>query len=244
MQSDYAGVNYGLKELSDLRLAFEKIVSNISMNFECVLPAIVQNYDRQNNLVYVQGAISHTKVTGEVVDRVLLKLPCFNPCGGGVGINFPLTEGDTGWIVASDRDTTLFMKELKKSQANTSLFHKFEFGVFIPDKIKGFQIDSSDEGALVIQTLTGDTKISIKSGVINILSSNKVDVNCTNANINATNVNLTADNTTLTTETVFNGNITVNGAITTTGDVLAGTVSLKSHVHIGNVGVNTSPPVQ
>ena len=80
--------------------------------------------------------------------------------------------------------------------------------------------------------------------VIKILSNDKVNVNCVNANINATNITLSADSTTLTTNTTFNGNITVNGAITTTGDVVAGSVSLKSHVHIGNAGTNTSPPVQ
>jgi hypothetical protein len=236
MQGQNTFANYTNEETQDPVLAWRKLMSNFSMDFECVLPAIVQKYDRKNNLVYLQGAINHTTINGDIIERVLIKVPCFNPCGSGVGINFPLSKGDTGWIVASDRDTSLFMQELKKSPANTSIFHKFEFGFFLPDKIKGFNINSADEGALVIQTLDGTTKVSVKGGQITITSSE-------NVNINAVNVNLSASNTTLTTETVFNGNITVNGSITSTGDMQAGGISLINHTHTGNLGAPTSPPI-
>lgn len=244
MQGENIDVNYSFDELVNPLLAWKKIFNNFSMEFENMLPAIVQNYDRVNNIVSIQCAISHTTVKGEVVDRVLIKVPCFNPCGSGVGINFPLQKGDTGWVIACDRDTSLFMKELKKSQANTAIFHKYHFGFFIPDKIKGFQINEADEGALVIQTLDGTTKISIKGGQITLTSANNINLNAVNVDLNATNVNLVSDATTLTTATTFNGNITVNGAITTTSDVVANGISLIQHKHTGNAGQPTSPPIQ
>jgi hypothetical protein len=245
MQGDEIVVNYTAEQINDPILVWKKIFNNFSMQFECMLPAIVQKYDRQKNIVSIQCAISHTTVTGEVIDRVLMQVPCFNPAGSSVGINFPLQKGDTGWVIACDRDTSLFMKELKKSQANTSIFHKFHFGFFIPDKIKGFQIGSEDEGALVIQTLDGTSKISIKGGQITVTSTNNVNVNAVNVDLQATNVNLTASNTVCTTNATFNGNITVNGTITSTTDFIVGDVSLMTHAHTSSVaGSPTSPPIQ
>lgn len=39
------------------------------------------------------------------------------------------------------------------------------------------------------------------------------------------------------------GDVSLNGAMTTTGDVVSGAISLQNHTHTGNLGAPTSPPL-
>lgn len=233
---------YSQDELNNDYLAFLKIMRNHDLNFECCIPVTVIEYNRANNIVTAQGAINHISFANESIPRVPFKVPCFNPCGNGIGINFPIKAGDTGWVIGADVDTELFMQSLKTADPNTGRLHCFAFGFFIPDKIKGFQIAEEDADALVIQTLDGKTKITLKNGNVTVLSADTVNVQCTNANVNASQLNLTAEST-VTGNITVTGNLTVNGTITATTDTLVGSVSLKSHIHkLGDVP--TTSPVQ
>lgn len=235
--------NYSAEDLNNPILAIMQFVRNHDLDFECMLPAVVLDYDRATNIVTIQGAVNRIDTDGNSIPRVAMKVPCFNPCGNGIGINFPIKQGDTGWVIASDRDTSLFLKTLKSENPNTGKIHAFDFGFFIPDKIKGFQVAEDDAEALVIQTLDGTTKISIKDGQISVLSANNINIQCSGKIVaNAPEIEITAEtlhNGNLT----FNGNLTVSGTITSNTDVVTGSVSLKSHIHkLGDVPTTT--PVQ
>lgn len=160
--------NFNSATLDDLPGIWRDLLRSYGLDLECILPAVVLNYDRKNNIVTVQGAVNRINTTGESVPRTEMEVPCFNPTGGMIGINFPLKPGDTGWVVASDRDSTFFKQQLSVADPNTDLLHKYSFGFFLPDKISGFQIQPEDEGALVIQTVDGATRISIKDERVKI----------------------------------------------------------------------------
>lgn len=53
-----------------------------------------------------------------------------------------------------------------------------------------------------------------------------------------------ASSATITAPTIaLNGNVTVSGTVTAAGDVVGAGISLQTHVHTGNAGAPTSPPI-
>ena len=203
-----------------------EVLKNFSLSLENCLPAVVVSHDRAKNTVIVQPAINTILTSGNAQARDKIEIPVHIFGGGGVIISTPLKEGDTGWIIACDRDIALFKQSLSVSNPNTYMTHKFSFGFFIPDKIKGFTVQNNDEDSFLIQTLDGATRIAISEGNIRIVSSEKVEVEC---------VNLTAivDNVIINGNTQINGDLTVTGTITGQIDVIAGTISGKLHTHSG-----------
>ena len=218
--------NYNPSNLSSMNGVISEVLKNFALTLENCLPAVVVAYDRANNTVEVQPAINTILTDGTAQARDTIKLPVHMFGGGGLVISAPLKAGDTGWIIASDRDTSLFKQSLSVSNPNTYRAHKLSFGFFVPDKVKGASIDASDSDAMVIQTLDGKTKIALQAGKVAIQSSADVSVKASNLTIEASNVSIKG-------QTAITGNLTVNGTITATVDVLAGGISGKSHVHSG-----------
>lgn len=140
---------------------FDNIMRNFGMGFEVCIPAVVVSYDRAKNLVTCQPAINRIDTEGKSEPRMEIEVPCWNPCGNGLGINFPLQPGETGHVIACDRDSTFFKQYLKPMNPQTGDIHKYCHGFFLPDKVHDFVIKPEDENALVIESLSGDTRISI-----------------------------------------------------------------------------------
>ena len=182
--------NYNPANLDTLTGTFAEVLKNFSINLENCIPAIVKSYDRTKNVAVVKPAINMISTSGEIIERSEIEIEVLSLCGGGVVLSFPLNEGDTGWIVSCDRDTTLFKQSMSLSIPNTYRRHKYAFGFFIPDKIKNTNISSEDVDSFVIQTIDGQTKITVGSSGVKIKSSSNVDVEAVNVNITSTNVSL------------------------------------------------------
>ena len=219
------------EEIKAIPLIWQNLLRQFAMDIETAIPAVVLSYDRADNIVTCRPAINRVTVENESVERSEVVVPCLNLAGNGIGLNFPLKSGDTGWIIAADSDTENFKRTLAVSDPNTYEIHRYQHGFFIPDQVSGFEIAEEDSDALVIQTLDGKTKIAIGAGQISIASESNVKVNA-----------LTADVTAVTSATVIcpaisvTGAITVNGTITATGDITAGSgtsnISLLTHKHL------------
>lgn len=151
------------------------------------IPAIVQSVPSRDTVVAIP-AVEQLDGNWETVPWAEIKLPVHTPCGSGIIISSPLTAGDTGWIIAGDLDPSLFIKTIKQkakpARQNILMRHDYQFGFFIPDKITGYEIASEDNGALVIQTKDGKTKISLKENTINIASGAELNINASNVTIN------------------------------------------------------------
>lgn len=204
------------EEIKSLPLIWQNLLRQYSLNLECAIPGVVEEYDREKNLVTVQPAINRMDVNKESIKRTQIIVPCFNPTGGGIGINFPLAKGDTGWLIAADRDTTTFIEKREVSDPDSGNLHRYVYGFFLPDQVSGFEIDDEDEKALVIQTLDSSTRISITSGAVIIASTDKVDVRTVWANVNAISgatvntksANVTATTSALLTTPIASANVT------------------------------------
>ncbi len=177
----------------------------ILLNLQKVLPGIVQSYDRNTNRAIIQPAISAVASRGQKIQRPpLINIPVFSMSGGGIVMSFPIQAGDTGWIIAADRDISIFKQNLAESSPNTYRKHQYTDAFFLPDKINDINISEDDAGAVVISTLDGSTKFTLKSGEIK-----------------------------LTGNTIITGDTTITGTLTVSGDVMGAGISLSTHTHSG-----------
>ncbi len=74
-----------------------------------------------------------------------------------------LKEGDFGWVLANDRDISLFLQNYNQSPPNTNRIKNFADGLFIPDTMKSYNIDDTNNDYMLLQSI--DNKISIMMGV-------------------------------------------------------------------------------
>ncbi len=148
-----------------LRFAFYKLMQNING----MLPAKVIRYDRTTNRVQVQLLIALVTTNGVQIPRPqIASLPVLILGGGGFMLSFNLNPGDLGWVIASDRDISLFLQNYEESAPNTGRIHNFADGLFIPDVMTGYTINSGDNANAVLQSVDGTVKISLGTGKITI----------------------------------------------------------------------------
>ena len=141
---------------------------------ESAIPCVVQSYDFATNTVTVLPAIKVATTVGEYMQRGVIKVTAWKMHGGGFQIHYPISAGDTGWLIAADTDTSLFRQEKSICDPNTYQKHKYQFGYFLPDKINGFNISQEDKDRLVLQNDAGTEKISIGQVDIKIKSLNVI----------------------------------------------------------------------
>lgn len=194
-----------------------RLIKNITlMDIEKVLPAVVLSYDRLLNRAVVRPAISGIAARGQKIPKLpLVDIPVLSLHGGGIFLSFPIKEGDKGWLVACDRDISIFKQNLQDSSPNSYRKHCFNDAFFIPDKINTINVSEDDKGAVVISTVSGSTKFALSE----------------------TGIKLTGN-------TVINGNVKVSGTLNADGDVVGSGISLASHTHSGveSGAANTGGP--
>ena len=171
----------------------------ISQNIKKVIPGIVQSYNRNTNRAVIKPAITGVATQGQKVSKEpLSNIPVLTLGGGGIGLSFPVKAGDTGWLIAADRNISIFKQNLAESAPNDFRKHQYEDSFFIPDKINDINITDAD--TFYIQTLTGATSFNLKENLMNLISQ---VINLTGA-------------TTITGDTSVVGNLTVSTGATGT----------------------------
>lgn len=203
------------------------------------IPAIVESYDASTNQITVRPAINVSLTTGEFLRRDVIKVTAWIFGAGGFFMRPPYKKGDTGWLIASDNDTSLFKQGKKIADANTNQKHRYSFGYFIPDKINGFSVSADDNNRFVIQNDSGTERISIGANDTKIFSTN-LSIQAANVNITGT-TSITGD-VSITGKTSVSSDLTVGGKADITGTMHSS--NYDAHTHTGNLGSPTSPPDQ
>ncbi len=179
------------------------------MDMEKVLPGIVQSYDRTTNRAVVKPAITGVASLGQKISKLpIVNIPVLTLQGGGIFLSFPLKQGDTGWLVACDRDISIFKQKLEESSPNSYRKHCFNDAFFIPDRINSLSVGEEDDGALIISTQSGSAKLSLKDSGISIVG-----------------------------DTVISGNLNVSGDVTGAGISLSTHIHSGVEPGSGNTGV-------
>ena len=169
-------------------------LNKIMMNIDCVIPGIVQSYDKTTNRAVIKPAITGVASQGQKVPKEpFVNIPVFMPSAAGCMISFPISPNDTGWLIACDRNISIFKQNKTESAPNDFRKHKFEDAFFLPDTINhlgsdGLTIDAGSkelalkttdrlsingtaglaDGDYPIQNST--TKITVKQGIITGIS--------------------------------------------------------------------------
>lgn len=221
----------------DLAGTVKLILTKFLAGVDDMLPAKVISYDRNTNRAKVQPMVYMVTTDGRKQSRApVASIPVLQLGGGGFVLSFPIKPGDLGWIKANDRDISIFLQSLKESPPNTEFKHTFSDAMFIPDTMfKSVNIAGEDDDNVVLQSLDGSVKVSLSNNSVKIKASTKVTIDCP----------LTEITGELVTGTDAGQSATFGGNIFTPADVLAGTISLKDHVHDGVQpgGGNTGEPV-
>jgi hypothetical protein len=103
------------------------------LHLEKVIPGIVQSYDNATNTATIKPAITGVATQGAKVPKdILTNIPVLQL--GGI-IKFPVAVGMTGWLIACDRDISIFKSIKQETAPNTPRKHKYQDSFFIPDSI-------------------------------------------------------------------------------------------------------------
>ena len=223
---NYAPPSGNISEQESLAGVIKFMIRKHQQQTDDMLPAVIVSYDRTTNRAKVQPLIAYVTTANQQVKRAPVgSVPVLTLGGGGFVMSFPLKPGDLGWIKANDRDLSTFWQNLGPAAPPSQRQKTFEDAMFIPDvMMKGVTIADEDADAVVLQSLDGSVRIALMSDTIKMT---------------APNIILDTPLTTITgeiqagTNPSYSRTATFNGTITTTGDVVAGSISLDTHVHTG-----------
>lgn len=161
--------------LGSIAGAFRSIFTQMAMTTDGMLPArVIAFKPGAPDLVQVQPMIAIVGTDGSQLAKAqIADVPVLQIGGGGYIVHIPVKPGDLGWILACDKDISLYVQSVtggtpSVTAPNTHRQKSFSDAVFIPDTMRGYTIAGEDTDNLVIQSNAGDVKISVGAGKIKI----------------------------------------------------------------------------
>jgi len=176
------------------------------------LPGIVQSFDPATCTCTVQPAIACQGVDakGQIQSAalpLLTDVPVIFPRGGGCTITFPVKAGDECLVVFSDRCIDFWWQNGGVQEPVDPRQHDLSDAfAFVGPQSQAQKISGISTTSVQVRTDDGSSFIELMQG----------------GNVNITTPLLTV-----------NGNIQVNGTVTSTGDQVAKGISQTGHVHSG-----------
>lgn len=204
-----------------------------SQNTDGMMPVEVVAYDRAKNRATVKHLIQMVGSDGQKVDRAQISsVRVQQPGNAAFSISLPIKPGDKGWILAADRDMSLFQQALQPGAPNTQRTHSFQDGLFMPDAMSFGDVHPDDADRVAMQSNDGNVRVSFDDSTLNF-------------NVGgAASAVLTASGLTIAIGGVVMA-ITAAGVAITGGQVTHNGLNIGStHVHAGVVigGDNTQGP--
>lgn len=155
-----------------LEYALKVLKHNIMLTLNVCVPCVVQKYNATDNTVDVQPAIQAVDVNNKFLNLPqVYSVPVIALGGKGLSIRFPLEQGDTGLLIVSDKDISLFMQEYKKSgfattQPQTLRKHDIADSFFLPSTFG--KIEAADNAGISIQNADKSIQFIITSSGITV----------------------------------------------------------------------------
>jgi hypothetical protein len=143
---------------------FRHVFAKLMQGVDGMLPAVVVafNGDRDAPRVTVQPQIALVTTGGAQVSRAqIASLPVFQFGAGGFLLSFPIKTGDFGWILANDRDISVYLQSGELSRPQTFRKQNFADAIFIPDAMRNYAIADEDVDNPVFQSADGSVRIAL-----------------------------------------------------------------------------------
>ncbi|WP_394547210.1 Gp138 family membrane-puncturing spike protein [Pantoea ananatis] len=176
------------------------------------LPGIVQSFDPATCTCTIQPAIAGQGVDekGQIQSAplpLLTDVPVIFPRGGGCTITFPVKAGDECLVVFSDRCIDFWWQNGGVQEPVDPRQHDLSDAfAFVGPQSQAQKISGISTTSVQVRTDDGSSFIELTQG----------------GNVNITTPLLTV-----------NGNVQVNGTVTSSGDQVAKGISQTGHVHSG-----------
>lgn len=140
-------------------------IGKAMQSLDVMMPVEVVAYDRATNRATVRHLIQMTGSNGERVSRAhVSSVRVQQPGNAAFSISLPIKPGDKGWLLAADRDMSLFQDQgLSEGAPNTNRMHSFQDGVFMPDAMSNGDAPAGQGDNVVIGVNGGGTFMSIGS---------------------------------------------------------------------------------
>lgn len=146
---------------STLAGVIKTAVNKALQGMDVMMPVEVVSYDRATNRATVKHLIQMQGSNGEKVSRSqVASVRVQQPGNGAFNISLPIKPGDKGWILAADRDLSVFQQDLKENAPNTARMHSFQDGLFMPDAMSNGNAPSDAGDRVVIGANNGSAYFS------------------------------------------------------------------------------------
>lgn len=231
-------------QIGDENLLLQQFFNGRQAGIWTALPGIIQSFDPETLTCEVQpsikGRIQDADGTIRQVDMpMLLDCPVVFPHAGGCSLTFPIKAGDECLVVFSSRGIDFWWQQGGVQPPPEPRMHDLSDGFVIPGpysqprKIGNVSTSAvqlrSDDGAAYLEinpeshNITIETPGDVSSSCKDFsLTAQNVTFNCNKFEVNAPVINLNG---------AINGGGSAGADATFTGDVTAGSVSLKTHTH-------------
>lgn len=133
----------------------------ISMGIDCCIPGVITAYDVATRRATIKPQITGVASLGQKISKeAYTNIPVYMPGCSTFEIIYPVSVGASGWLIACDRNISIFKQNKEESAPNDYRKHCFEDGFFLIDSING--IGSTD---LVLKTVSEILTISDITGI-------------------------------------------------------------------------------
>ncbi len=207
--------------IPDLNEVLTVAAQGLRSTLNCVNIGIIQSFDASDQTASIRIAIKQIQRIAPDGTRffaerpVLLKCPVVFPAGGGFTLTFPITAGDECLVLFNDRELDNWLANGGVQAPNTKRSHD------LSDGIAFVGLRSNPRKLSGVSTTTAQLRSDDGGTYVEMSGGGIVKV------VAPTKVRM---------ETPL---------LEVTGDVTAGTISLKNHIHPGvqSGGSNTGQPV-
>jgi hypothetical protein len=135
-----------------MKTAIRKELQNLNV----MLPVEVVGYDRATNRATIKHLVQMEGANGEKVSRAnVASIRVLQPGNGAFSISLPIKPGDKGWLMAADRDISVFQQGLSEGAPNTARMHSFQDGLFMPDAMANGDAPAGQGDRVVIGSNDG-----------------------------------------------------------------------------------------
>jgi hypothetical protein len=225
--------------MTDKTSGLSTLASNIKQGVESRLkdlhtsmPGIIESFDADTQLASIQPAIRRIFITRDGDTEILtpsdlpilINVPVIFPRGGGFSLTFPVKKGDECLLNFCERSIDNWHETGKVKKPGARRFHSLSDATAfvglssLPNKIPNYDATNTeikkDDGTVSIKLKENSDLDIIAEGNMNATITKDVNISCTNIKVDATStaeVNCP--------ESTFNGNLTVNGNISFTGEI-------------------------
>lgn len=185
----------------------QALKSDIYSSMRVAMPGVIQSFNPGAVTCTVMIAVKGKVKSESAQLPVLVDVPVIFPRGGGCTITFPIKTGDECLLVFADRCIDFWWQNGGVQESVDPRMHDLSdaFAIVGPQS-QAKKISGISTQSLQVRTDDGSSYIELMQ----------------NGNVNITTPLLTV-----------NGDVKVNGSITSTGDQVASGISQVSHVHGG-----------